>query len=114
MKEFILINRVPVGYGQAEAKEVAEAWKQLTDEWKETDRFINSFVFPAEGRVASGQPVSIVCGDVLADDLKIVSVFIIKAVDFDSAAGLAKACPILHQAGSVEIREIMAKPLQAN
>ena len=53
MKEFILINRVPVGYGQTEAKEVAAAWTQLTDEWKQaaaamSDEFLRSM--PPDGQ----------------------------------------------------------------
>lgn len=111
MKEFILINRVPVGYGQTEAKEVAAAWTQLTDEWKQAGKFIISFVFPAEGSIVFGQPVSISVGNVFADDLKIVSVIVIKADNLGSGAEMAKASPILRQAGSVEIREIMDKPI---
>jgi hypothetical protein len=46
MKEYILINRVPANYGQAEAKEVSEAWKKVTDHWRDDGIFVNSFVFP--------------------------------------------------------------------
>lgn len=110
MQEYILINRVPANYGQEEAKEVSEAWKKLTDHWKEAELFVSSFVFPREGGVIAGTQVNVSIGNMLTDNLKIVSVIIIKANDFVSATELAKSSPILQQHGSVEVREIMNRP----
>ncbi|MDN5286748.1 MAG: hypothetical protein JWR38_3022 [Mucilaginibacter sp.] len=110
MKQFILINRVPSSYGLTEAKEVAETWKKVTDQWKTTEMFVASFVFPSEGNIIAGSPVNVSFGNSLIDNLKIVSVIIIRANDFDAAVELAKSSPILQQQGSIEIREIMDRP----
>jgi hypothetical protein len=112
MKQYILINRVPAEYGQNEAKVVAEAWKLLTDQWKAAENFVISFVFPGAGSIATGHPANVLIGNVLSENLKIVSVIVVKAEDMEQAAQLASLSPILRQSGSVEIKEIMDRPVR--
>lgn len=110
MKEYILINRVPANYGQAEAKEVSEAWKKVTDQWRDGGIFVNSFVFPGPAINLKGNLLDQKNGDFKTNDSKIVSMIVIKTEDCENAGVLAKSSPILQQQGSVEVREIMTRP----
>lgn len=113
MKEFILLNRVPLNYGPEDAKTVIALWNALTDKWKANDIFVSSFVFPREGYVVSGSAKKVTKETVAANNLKMVSCIIIRATDFEHALELAKACPILEQGGSVEVSEVQARPVPA-
>lgn len=110
MKEYILINRVPANYDRNDAQKINEAWSILTNKWKENEIFISSFVFPNEGYEVSESDRVIIKGYVLTNKLKVVSVIAIKASDFETAVELAKACPILDQLGTIEIREVIPRP----
>ena len=48
MKKYILLVRLPLGYGAEEASAVRADWETLTDEWKAEGIFVTSFVFPGE------------------------------------------------------------------
>lgn len=113
MKEFILLNRVPLNYGPDDAKAVIATWNNLTDKWKADGIFVSSFVFPREGYVVSGSAKNVTKETIASNNLKIVSCIIINAISFDEAVAQAKACPILEQGGSVEISEVQARPAQA-
>lgn len=113
MKEYILLNRVPVSYGGNEAKEVIEIWNKVTNKWKADSIFVTSFVFPNEGYVVSDLGKTVKKETVSANNLKIVSSIVIKAGSYEEAIELAKACPILQQGGTIEVIEIMTRPLQA-
>ena len=109
MKEYILINRVPENYDRTEAQKINEAWNIVTNKWKEDEIFIYSFVFPNKGYEIAESDRVVNNGYVLTNKLKVVSVIVIKANDLESAVELAKACPILDQAGTIEVREIMER-----
>jgi hypothetical protein len=113
MKEYILLNRVPLNYGGKEAKEVIETWNNVMGKYKADSIFVTSFVFPNEGYVISGSEKTVKKETVSANNLKIVSTIVIKAASYEEAIELAKAFPILQQGGTVEVSEIMSRPLQA-
>ena len=110
MKEFILLNRVPAGYGAAEANAVREKWNLVTDKWKADNVFVSSFIFPGTGHVVSGDERSVKKDVVLSNNLRMVSTIIVRAADIDAAVALSKSCPILEQGGMVEVNEIQPRP----
>lgn len=110
MKEYILINRVPENYDRTDAQRINEAWNDVTQKWKEDEIFVSSFVFPNEGFEISEIDRHVNKQYVLTNNLKVVSVIIIKAENVESAVELAKACPHIEQSGTVEVREVMARP----
>jgi hypothetical protein len=110
MKEYILINRVPANYDRTDAQKINDAWNITTNKWKADGIFVTSFVFPSEGFLVSTTDKIVQNGNVLSDNLKVVSVIVLKANDYESAVVLAKECPHFEQSGTVEIREIMSRP----
>ena len=109
MKEYILINRVPVTYSTEDAKLVTTQWNALTDQWKAAGSFVSSFVFPSTGFVISGDPKTTSHETVLAGGLQMVSTIILRASDYEEVLVLAGQCPILRQGGSVEVVETMKR-----
>ena len=107
MKEFILINRVPVSYSADDAKSVTALWNALTDQWKADGIFVSSFVFPSQGFVISDAGAT--KETINSKGLKIVSTIIMKAAGYEEIIQLAKKCPILQQQGTVEVVETMLR-----
>ena len=110
MKEYIFINRVPENYNSTDAKAAIDQWNTTTNKWKTDGIFVTSFVFPGNGISVEGINRTITNGNILSGTLKIVSVIVIKAASYDSAVELSTHCPILDQNGSIEVRELMARP----
>ncbi len=110
MKEYILINRVPEYYDKSYAQKINDTWNIVTQKWKEDEIFVSSFVFPSEGYEISESERIINKKNVLTNNLKVVSLIILKADNYESAIELAKSCPHIDQSGTVEIREIILKP----
>lgn len=104
MKEFILLIRLPINYGPAEAANVRESWNKLTDKWRAENIFVTSFVFPDEGYVVSSDKTA-KKESVVSDDVKMISSIIVRAVTMEDALLLAKACPVLEQGAKIEVRE---------
>ena len=113
MKEYMLINRVPLSYSADDAKQARETWNKVTDKWKEDGIFVTSFVIPNEGYTISGAERTVKKETAQSGDLKIVSVIILRAESFEEVLELAKACPILEQGGKVEVSEVQPRPVQA-
>ncbi|WP_069658697.1 YciI family protein [Arcticibacter eurypsychrophilus] len=111
MNEYILINRVPANYGRTDALKINDAWNLVTRRWKENQIFVSSYVFPNEGYLISESERIVSKGNVLFNNLKLVSVIIIKAENYESAVQLAKQCPHMEQFGTVEVRETLPRPL---
>lgn len=109
MKEYILLIRLPLGYGTEQASMVRPAWTALTDQWKADGIFVTSFVFPSDSYVVTSEN-EVKNEVVLSDGLRVVSNIIIKCSDFEEAVALAKKCPILKQGGTVEVREVQPRP----
>jgi hypothetical protein len=100
---------VPLSYGPVEAKEVIGSWNTVTDIWKKDNIFVSSFVFPNKSVLVSIKETQE--GSLQSsDNLKIVSVIVIKAKDFKEAVELAKLCPIINQGGLVEVNEVLQRP----
>lgn len=110
MKEYILINRVPANYDRTDAQKINDVWNMTTNKWKTDGIFVSSFVFPSDGYLISQSDKVVNKGNGLTNNLKIVSVIILKANDYESAIELAKACPHIGQSGTVEVREVMQRP----
>jgi hypothetical protein len=109
MKEFILIVRVPLIYSPEDAKSVRVLWDALTDEWKAAGIFVSSFVFPSKGFVISKDGSTLVQETVVSKGLKIVSVIVLRAFNYEEVIEKAKQCPILKQKGMVEVVETMVR-----
>ena len=114
MKDYILLNRVPLNYGSNEARAVINIWNEVTDKWKADGIFVSSYVFPNEGFVISGAEKKVSKETVSSNNLRIVSVIVIKAANYDDATEQAKNCPTLQQGGTVEVSEIIVRPTQGN
>lgn len=112
MKEFILIVRLPEAYSTDDAVAVRPQWNALTDKWKAEGTFITSYVFPNPGYVVlDAQKNSKKEYVKTSGGLKEVSNIIVQAVDLEQALNLAKLCPVLEQGGTVEVREVQARPV---
>ena len=109
MKKYILLVRLPLGYGAEEASAVRADWDTLTDEWKAKGIFVTSFVFPGEGHVVSGKG-NVTREEVGSDGLRVITCIVIETADIESALLLAKKCPVLKQGGEVAVREVMPRP----
>ncbi len=112
MKEFILLVRVPVTYSGEQAKAVNPRWEIVLTKWKADDVFVTSFVFPGESYVLSGADRLVKKEPVVTDSLKIVSSIILRATSLENAVELAKACPVVEHGGTVEVREIIPRPVK--
>lgn len=109
MQEYILLVRLPITYGPEQAGAVRAQWTALTDQWKADGIFVTSFIAPAEGYVVSGATAE--KGQVVSNELRIVSNIILRAPNLEAALALAKKCPILEQGGTVEVRECQPRPV---
>lgn len=110
MKEYILLIRLPINYGQTQALKVREKWDKLTDQWKADNIFVTSFIFPSESYLVSGDNKVVTKEAVVSNDLKLISNIIVRASNFEEAVLLAKKCPIIDQGGTVEVREAQPRP----
>lgn len=109
MKEYILLNHVPLNYGPTEAKKVISIWNTVTENWKRDNVFVSSFVFPNKSVLVSIKETQE--GSLQSpSNLKLVSLIVIKAKDFKEAVELAKLCPIINQGGLVQVNEISQRP----
>lgn len=108
MKEYILLIRLPLGYGAEQASAVRAKWTTLTDQWKTDGIFVTSFVFPGESYVVSGDS-TVINEEVISNGLRVISSIVLKASNFEEALILAKKCPILKQGGTVEVREVQPR-----
>lgn len=106
MKEFMLLVRVPVTYTSEQAKAINPAWELVVAQWKADNNFVSSYVFPGESFVLTGTNRQVKNRAVLSDNRKLVSSIILRTTSLAAAVELAKVCPVLNHAGSVEIREI--------
>lgn len=104
MKEFILLIRLPLGYGSEEATQVRPEWTALTNDWKAQGIFITSYVFPSQSEIVSEKGT--VKEELVSDGLRLISAIIIQVASYEEAVALAKKCPVLKQGGAVEVREI--------
>lgn len=111
MKEFSLLVRVPMTYTTEQAKAVGPQWNALLAQWKKDNVYIISFAFPGESYVVYGAEGSVKKETVLSDNLRVVSNLFLRAENMEGALRLAKACPILPFGGTVEVREIPARPV---
>jgi uncharacterized protein YciI len=109
-KEYILLVRLPLDYGPDKAKEVREQWNVLLDKWKANGTYVTSFVYPADGYLVTGSEKSVTNETVVSNNFKLVSNMILRAKDYEAALLLAKECPVLAQAGMIEVREIQPRP----
>lgn len=109
MKEFILFVRVPITYTTEQAKAVNPEWTLVTDKWKADGIFVTSFVCPYDGYVISGTDRVVKKGQVVSDNLKVVSNIILLSENLESAVELAKACPVLKYGGTIEVREVQPR-----
>ncbi|WP_257669926.1 hypothetical protein [Parapedobacter tibetensis] len=71
-----------------------------------TVNYIISFAFPGESYHVSDAGRSVKKESVISDNLRVVSVIVLRATDMENAIELAKDCPILEHGGTVEVREI--------
>lgn len=114
MKEFILLIRVPLSYTSEQAAAVNPKWNEVTDKWKADNVFVTSFVFPGLGYAVSGEDKTARKEFVVSDQLKMVSTIVLRAENLETAMAYANASPILEYGGSVELREIQARPAVNN
>jgi hypothetical protein len=112
MKEFSLLVRVPVTYGNEQAKTANPLWLKVLDKWKADSVYVISFVFPGESYVLSGTDRTVKKDTVFSDNFRVVSNVILRAASFEDALELAKVCPILDLGGTVEVREVQPRPAQ--
>src|SRR6476660_5948489 len=110
MKEYILIIRLPLSYGPAQAQAVRPQWTSLIDQWKMENIFVTSFIAPTDGNVVAGKDKNVSKTAIVSNDTKVISNIIIKASDIEQATKLAQLCPILSQGGTVEVRETQTRP----
>ena len=109
MKEFMLLVRVPLSYSSELAKAVGPQWDKVLENWKAADVYVTSFPFPPEGFSITGADRAIKKEWIIADNRKVVSAIVLRAVSIEDALELAKVCPVLDHEGSVEVREIMQR-----
>lgn len=112
-KDFILLVYLPLDYGTEDAKEVRPDWDRLLERWKTEGIYVTSFVYPVKGYLISGQEKVISEGSLVSDSLRLISSLIIKAPDYEEAVALASNCPVLAQGGTVEVREVQPRPVEA-
>lgn len=111
MKEYMLVVRVPVGYSPEDAGSVTGLWDEVTNGWKAEGIFVSSYVFPSVGFVVSEGGSTAGREMVASHGLKIVSAIVLRASDYEEVINRAGQCPILKQNGSVEVAEIMVRPV---
>ena len=114
MKEYSFLVRVPVSYSKEQATAANEKWNSLLNQWKTDSIYIISFPFPTDGYVVAGKDKAVRKETVIADNLKVVSNIFLRAKTMEEATALAKSFPILEYGGTVEIREILPRPVTAN
>jgi hypothetical protein len=114
MKEYSFLVRVPVSYSKEQVASAGVKWNLLLDQWKTDSIYIISFPFPADGYVVTGKEKAVSKEAVVADNLKVVSNIFLRAPTMENAIELAKSFPILEYEGTVEIREILPRPVTAN
>lgn len=112
MKEFSLLVRVPVTYTTEQAKASNPQWEKALEQWKADSVYVTSFAFPGESYVVAGAAKSIKKEAVISDNLRVVSNIVLRAISIENAVELAKACPILPYGGTVEVREIVTRPVK--
>ena|SRR6218665_1062714 len=110
MKEYVLLIRLPLNYGPAQAAEVRDKWNALTDQWKAAGIFVSSFVFPTESYVISGKDRNVKNGSVISNDTRVITTIFLRADSYQEALELARLAPILEQGGTVEVREVYPRP----
>jgi hypothetical protein len=113
MKEYILLIRVPVGYGPEQAQQVNPRWEAVLEHWKKEGVFVTSFVFPTDSHVISSPDRMSKKEMVVADNLKVVSTIVIQASDTESALEWAKMAPVVDYGGTVEVRVIQPRRTSA-
>jgi hypothetical protein len=112
MKEFIFLVSVPLTYSGEDAKTVKPKWDIVVDKWKADNVFVTSFVFPGESHVVTGADRLIKKNEsVVSGNRKLVSNIILRAASIENAVELAGSCPVLDQGGSIEVREILPRPV---
>ncbi|GAA4302970.1 hypothetical protein GCM10023143_05820 [Compostibacter hankyongensis] len=114
MKEYILLIRLPIGYGPTQAQAVRTQWTTLTDQWKADGIFVTSFIAPTDGYVVTGKDRNVAKKSIVSNNTKVISNIIVKATDIEQATKLAQQCPILNQGGTVEVRETQPRPETTN
>lgn len=114
MKEYSFLVRVPVSYSKEQAAAANEKWNLLLNQWKMDGIYIISFPFPTDGYVVAGKDKTVRKETVVADNLKVVSNIFLRATAMEDAIELAKFFPVLEYGGTVEIREILPRPVVAN
>lgn len=112
MKEYILINRMPLTYG-AEQAAVREEWTTLINEWRANGTFVASFIFPVEGYLITGEKMVVTREALVSRETKVISNIVINAESIEKAIELAKLCPILKQGANIEIHEVQPRPQAA-
>jgi len=110
MREYILINRMPLAYRAEQAAAVREDWATLINEWKANGTFVASFIFPTEGYLVTGEKKIVTKEALISKETKVISNIVVNAESIEQAVELAKLCPILKQGANVEVREIQAQP----
>ena len=114
MKEYSFLVRVPVSYSREQATAANEKWNLLLNQWKTDSIYIISFPFPTDGYVVAGRDKEVRKEIVIADNFKVVSNIFLRAKTMESAVEIAKSFPVLEYGGTVEVREILPRPVAAN
>ena len=104
-KKFVLVVRVPETYDTGLAKQVAPAWDEAVEYWKDQGAYVDSFPFPQPGYVIGGSDRQLHEGLLAAGGQKVVSIVVLQAAGIAQANELAKWCPVLDYGGTVEVRE---------
>lgn len=105
MKEYVLLIRLPLNYGQAQATEVRDKWNALTDKWKADGIFVTSFVFPTESYLVAGKERAVKKEAIVTNETKVTTCIVLKAASYEEVLELVKLFPVLEQGGTVEVRE---------
>lgn len=114
MKEYSFLVRVPVTYSKEQVTAANEKWNMLLNQWKTDSIYIISFPFPTDGYVVAGKDKAVRKEIVISDNLKVVSNIFLRANTMESAVEMAKSFPVLEYGGTVEIREILPRPVAVN
>jgi hypothetical protein len=115
MKDFMLIFRNNPQFEENYAQQTPEALQASIEKWSnwlksiaEQGKLIDGGqpLHPA-GKVIQGKSRSLLDGPYVEGKEMVGGYTLIKAADYAEALEMAKACPILDDDGSLEVREIM-------
>lgn len=112
MKDFMFLFRFRDGFddktaSREEFQKEAMKWQAWTEKLLKEGKLTPGNRLVLSGKVVKGKSKQVQDGP-FAEGKEVVGSFCtIKARDLEDALEIAKACPILDQDGSVEVREIM-------